>query len=84
MTYFTYLQFGDSHEPKTLIFAKHSFNIDDKGRHIVNIFDYQVEQQETVNGDFKPVKNWSEEAVKVSVKAHLFRFGIDNDKTEKL
>lgn len=84
MTYFTSLQFGEPHEPKTLVHAHHSFNIDEKGRHIVNIFDYQVEQQHTVNGNFKPVKNWSEEAVKINIKSHLYVFGIDNDKTEKL
>ena len=83
MTYFTSLKFGQPHEPKLLIHAHHSFNIDKKGNHIVNIFDYQVEKQEAVNGEFKPIK-WCEEAVKIRIKAHLYVFGIDNSETEKL
>ena len=81
MPYFTTLTLGDQHEPKTLICAHHSYN-ENNGKTVVNIFDYTVEKQDR-SGEFKPLK-WSKEAVKTTLKAHFWVFGINNDKTEKL
>ena len=82
MPYFTHIEFGEPHEPKTIITATHSYNEDKNGEQIVNVFEYSVEKQDR-SGNFKPLK-WSEEAVRITLKAHFWVFGIDNDKTEKI
>jgi len=82
MPYFTHIEFGEPHEPKTIITATHSYNEDKNGEQIVNVFEYSVEKQDK-SGNFKPLK-WSAEAVKIQIKALIFVYGIDNSNTEKI
>ena len=81
MPYFTTLTLGEPHEPKMLICAHHSYN-ENNGKTVVNIFDYTVEKQDR-SGEFKPLR-WSEDAVRITLKAHFWVFGINNNKTEKI
>ena len=81
MPYFTHIEFGEPHEPKTIITATHSYNEDKNGEQIVNVFEYSVEKQD--GEGYKDLK-WSAEAVKIQIKALIFVYGIDNSNTEKI
>lgn len=73
MRYFTTLYSGEPHEPKTAICVHHSYDPETK---VVNIFDYEVFREDKQR-IAKPVK-YSEEAVRVQLKAHLFVHGVKN------
>jgi hypothetical protein len=79
--YHTHLILGEPHEPKTLICAHHTYNLNGRAM-VVQMFDYTVEKQGK-DGAFKPCKRYNEEAVKDRIKAHLFVHGVDSFQTEK-
>lgn len=78
MAYFTHIQSGEAHEPKTSLCIHHSY---DESTGTVNIFSYEVFKEDKNRIAQDITRKWSEDAIRHHLKVYLYRYGVE--KSEK-